>query len=123
MYTVSTNNSHPHQSFNTFYISPFASQLVAQVMSCPTTDPKKPSEAATLSPYIRWILNDAVVSQTGMGDCAFDKDGLCPLDVYVDALKKRNEEIDWDFSCNGVFNATIGQVTNGQPPVRSHSRV
>ena len=85
-------------------------------MSCPTTDPKDPKKAATLQPYIRWVLNDAVVSPTGMAGCGFDKDGLCLLDTYISALKKRNEEINFDFSCFGKFNATIGQVTNGLPP-------
>ena len=88
-------------------------------MSCPTTNAKDPKKPATLQPYIRWILNDAVVSQTGMGECPVDKDGLCLLDTYISALHKRNEEIDFNFSCFGNYNATTGQVTNGQPPVQT----
>ena len=83
-------------------------------MTCP--DLKSKAKDAASSSFIRWILNDAVMPQTGMGDCPFDANGLCPLDIYISALKKRNQEIDFDFSCNGVYNATIGEITNGSPP-------
>lgn len=86
-------------------------------MSCPSTAVKFSSPNRSKSnTFIRWILNDAVLPQTGMGECPKNSDGLCPLDTYISALKKRNGEIDFDFSCFAIFNATIGQVTNGQPP-------
>jgi hypothetical protein len=33
--------------------------------------------------------------------CPSDPDGLCPLDAFVDGLKKRIEETDWEWACKG----------------------
>ncbi|TFK51909.1 phosphoglycerate mutase-like protein [Heliocybe sulcata] len=70
--------------------SPFASNLVGQVLSCPSSG--TPS-------HIRWVLNDAVLPLTGLGSCPEDPNGLCPLDVFVKGMKDRINEIDYEYDC------------------------
>lgn len=77
-------------SWVTSQISPFASRLVGQVLSCPASDTPT---------HIRFILNDGVVPLTGIKGCAKNKDGLCALDKFVSGLKARVAEIDYQFDC------------------------
>ena len=80
------------QGWDTSHIVPFATNLVAQVLSCPASD----------SPtHIRWILNDAVVPLTGVRGCKPNNQGLCELDNYVEAMKTRIEEVDYQEVCFG----------------------
>ena len=80
----------PLQSWVTSQISPFASRLVGQVLSCPASDTPT---------HVRFILNDGVVPLTGIKGCAKNKDGLCALDKFVSGLKARVAEIDYQFDC------------------------
>ncbi|KAF9070401.1 phosphoglycerate mutase-like protein [Rhodocollybia butyracea] len=90
-------------------ISPFASRMVGQVLSCPASD--KPT-------HIRWVLNDAVLPQTGIAGCKYDKDGLCPLDTFIAGMKQRIQEVDFDFDCfaNYTFTLAGDKITTGQFP-------
>ncbi|KAF8212585.1 phosphoglycerate mutase-like protein, partial [Mycena galopus ATCC 62051] len=94
-------------------IAPFASNLVGQVLSCPT-----PARTANAS-YIRWILNDAVLPLTGIAGCGTDAngDGLCPLPAFVAGMQQRIGEVDFAFDC--FANYTIPSpdgITTGQFP-------
>ena len=80
------------------HIAPFATNLVGQVLSCPTGKSKETSINGT-STHFRWILNDAVVPLTGIKGCKEDKDGLCELDAYIEGTKARIAEVDFAFDC------------------------
>lgn len=101
------------QSWITSQIAPFASQLVGQVMSCP---------AASATPtHIRWLLNDAVLPMTGIQGCKADKNGLCPLDTFITAMKARIAETDYNFDC--LANYTIPSpdlIIDGRAPLSLH---
>ena len=90
-------------------ISPFGSNLIGQVLSCPAS--KKNS---TLVPYIRWILNDGAVPLTGIKHCETpNKDGLCLLDNFVAGMVERIAEVNVAYDCyaNYTFSSNI---TNGR---------
>ncbi|PPQ76281.1 hypothetical protein CVT24_009813 [Panaeolus cyanescens] len=89
-------------------ITPFAANLVAQVMSCPASD--EPS-------HIRWILNDAVLPLSGIKGCKANKDGLCELPAFIAAMKQRITEIDFQAGCFGNYTVPDpNNIVNGQPP-------
>ncbi|KAH8112806.1 phosphoglycerate mutase-like protein [Phellopilus nigrolimitatus] len=103
-----TDHIPENQTYFASRISPFASQLVGQVLSCP---------ASSEPTHIRWLLNDAVVPLTGIAGCQEDKDGLCELGTFIDAMKTRLGEVDFAFDCFG--NYTIPEpdlITDGRPP-------
>ncbi|KAI0721339.1 phosphoglycerate mutase-like protein [Cerioporus squamosus] len=75
-------------------IVPFATHLTGQVMSCPAADKSGNKES-----YIRFILNDGVVPLTGINHCTANKDGLCPVDKFVQGMKERIAEVDYQYDC------------------------
>ncbi|KAJ4488333.1 phosphoglycerate mutase-like protein [Lentinula aciculospora] len=90
-------------------ISPFASQLVGQVLSCPASDTPT---------HIRWLLNDGVLPQSGIKGCGDDPDGLCELETFIAGMKQRIKEVDFVFDCfaNYTFSLANDTITNGQFP-------
>ncbi|KAJ3828128.1 phosphoglycerate mutase-like protein [Lentinula raphanica] len=98
-----------NQTYKIQDISPFASRFVGQVLSCPASDTPT---------HIRWILNDAVLPQTGIQGCSDDPNGLCELDTFVAGMKQRIEEVDFVFDCYANYTVTLGNdtITNGQYP-------
>ncbi|KAG1893282.1 histidine phosphatase superfamily [Suillus fuscotomentosus] len=79
-----------HQSYISSQIAPFASQLVAQVISCPA------SEEPT---HIRFLLNDGVVPLTGIHGCMEDSNGLCALPSFISGMHERIGEINYAHDC------------------------
>ncbi|EIW82796.1 phosphoglycerate mutase-like protein [Coniophora puteana RWD-64-598 SS2] len=104
-----TDHIPPNRSYIVSQIAPFASNLIAQVLSCPA------SEDPT---HIRFVLNDAVVPLTGIAGCdAEDKNGLCALPGFISGMQTRIGEIDFDFDC--FANYTMPQpdeITDGRYP-------
>ncbi|TFK56976.1 phosphoglycerate mutase-like protein [Heliocybe sulcata] len=97
-----------NRSWITTQISPFASNLVGQVLSCPASD---------VSTHIRWILNDGVLPLTGLNGCPEDKNGLCPLATYISVMKERIAEIDYDFDCYANYTVpTPDTIIDGRYP-------
>ncbi|KAJ3865937.1 phosphoglycerate mutase-like protein [Lentinula novae-zelandiae] len=90
-------------------ISPFASRLVGQVLSCPASDTPT---------HIRWVLNDGVLPQNGITGCGDNPDGLCELNTFIAGMKQRIKEVDFDFDCfaNYTFSLANDTITNGQFP-------
>ncbi|KAJ3728872.1 histidine phosphatase superfamily [Lentinula raphanica] len=90
-------------------ISPFASRLIGQVLSCPASDTPT---------HIRWILNDGVLPQTGINGCEEDPNGLCEINTFIAGMKQRIEEVDFAFDCFGnyTFSLSNDTITNGQFP-------
>lgn len=82
------------RTYFTSKIAPFASNLVAQVLSCP---------ASSTPTHIRFILNDGVAPLTGLQGCAEDKNGLCELSAFLRGIDARIAEVDFDFDCLGNY--------------------
>ncbi|KIM23174.1 hypothetical protein M408DRAFT_332472 [Serendipita vermifera MAFF 305830] len=94
-------------------VAPFASNVQFQLLQCPAVD----SDAT----QIRVILNDAVVSLTGISGCPEQKDGLCPVDKFVEAQQKLVEGSDWDWTCHGNWTVPEGDAwstVTGDPPAK-----
>ncbi|KAJ6616700.1 histidine phosphatase superfamily [Mycena sp. CBHHK59/15] len=79
------------QTYFASKISPFAANLVGQVLSCSATQ-DEPT-------HIRWVLNDAVVPLTGIKGFKESNDGLCELPDFISGMKQRIAEVDYAFDC------------------------
>lgn len=86
------------QSFVTSHLSPFASNLHSQVISCPE---KRGSEEKTR--WVRWVLNDGPVPLGHLEGCAtgaaLEASGFCELEGYVKELQASVDGIDWAYDC------------------------
>ncbi|PIL31642.1 hypothetical protein GSI_06344 [Ganoderma sinense ZZ0214-1] len=82
------------------HITPFSTNLVGQVMSCPAANNRDEKES-----YIRFVLNDGVLPLTGIAHCTENKDGLCLLDNFVQGMKQRITEVDFQYDCTGNYTA------------------
>lgn len=88
------------------------------VLSCPASSTGSSTSSAD---HIRFILNDAVVSLTGIEDCSYQVDGLCPLDDFKRGIKKLIEASDWDWTCHGDWSVPAGdawKTVTGEPPAK-----
>ncbi|KAJ6621036.1 histidine phosphatase superfamily [Mycena sp. CBHHK59/15] len=104
------------RSYMVNQISPFASNLVGQVLSCPS--PSSHSTTASTTPtHIRWLLNDAAVPLTGIKGCTHSPDGLCTFDAFVKGMQQRVEEVDFAFGCFGNYSVPVPDlIVDGQLP-------
>ncbi|KAJ3995787.1 phosphoglycerate mutase-like protein [Lentinula boryana] len=98
-----------NQTYIVQKISPFASRLVGQVLSCPASDTPT---------HIRWLLNDGVLPQSGIQGCGYDPNGLCEFNTFVAGMKQRIEEVDFVFDCYANYSLYLDNdtITNGQYP-------
>ncbi|KAK4699178.1 hypothetical protein P7C70_g7086, partial [Phenoliferia sp. Uapishka_3] len=99
-----------NRSFDTSRIAPFAANLVSQIMSSPGK--------TTSGKAVRWLLNDGVVPLDHIEGCG--KDGLCDLDVFVEATRNAANEIDWAHDCLSPYTIEEGDapILDGRPPKR-----
>ena len=70
-------------------------------------------------PQIRIIINDGVVPLTGIAGCPIEKDGMCPVDTFVEAQKQIIAQTDWNYICHGEWDVPEGpqwNTTTGDPP-------
>ncbi|KIJ68571.1 hypothetical protein HYDPIDRAFT_173254 [Hydnomerulius pinastri MD-312] len=103
-----TDHIPPNRSYIVSQIAPFASNLVAQVMSCP---------AAEDPTHIRFILNDAILPLTGIKGCTEDPNGLCSLPSFISGMHERIGQIDFDFDCFGNYTMpNPDDITDGRYP-------
>ncbi|KAJ7181340.1 phosphoglycerate mutase-like protein [Mycena crocata] len=106
-----TDHIPPNHSYIVNNITPFASNLVGQVISCPAS-PASPSPT-----HIRWILNDAVVPLTGIKGCHRNSNGLCPLPTFIAGMQQRIAEVDFAFDCFANYTMPNPDcITTGQYP-------
>ncbi|KAJ7766187.1 phosphoglycerate mutase-like protein [Mycena metata] len=108
-----------NRSYVVNQISPFASNMVGQVLSCPSDVSPSASNSTTTPTHIRWLLNDAVVPLTGIAGCTHNADGLCDFDAFVKGMQQRVAEVDFAFGC--FANYTVPNpdlIVDGQLPAR-----
>lgn len=70
---------------------------------------------------IRIIINDGVTPLTSIKGCPRQRDGMCPVDMFVAAQKEIIEEVDWMWDCYGNWTVPEGDAwntTTGSPPPR-----
>lgn len=71
-------------------------------------------------PQIRIIVNDGVVPLTSIKGCPKQKDGLCPVSTFVEAMKEMIATTDWAWGCHGQWSVPEGtawNTTTGYPPL------
>ncbi|KAF7329418.1 Acid phosphatase [Mycena kentingensis (nom. inval.)] len=93
-----------NRSYVVNQISPFASNLVGQVLSCPASDSSPGSTPTPTPTHIRWLLNDAVVPLDRIFGCGTSSSGLCSLDAFIAGMKQRIEEVDFELGCFGNYS-------------------
>ena len=72
-------------------------------------------------PQIRIIINDGVAPLTGIKGCPEQKDGMCPVEAFVEAMRENIKNTDWDWHCDGDWEVPPGDqwnTTTGDPPKR-----
>ncbi|TFY81485.1 hypothetical protein EWM64_g2528 [Hericium alpestre] len=98
----------PHnRQWITSHISPFGSNFVGQVLSCPASD--KPT-------HIRFVLNDGVLPLTGVRGCEACENGLCAIDTFIKGMQERVDEIDYQFDCFANYTIPDVPITDGRYP-------
>ncbi|KAG6828354.1 hypothetical protein H0H92_008242 [Tricholoma furcatifolium] len=98
-----------NRSFEVSKLAPFATNIQFQLLEC-TSVP---------GPQIRIIINDGVTPLTGIKGCPEQRDGMCPVDTFVEAQKELLTETDWEYDCYGDWTVPEGpawNTTNGSPP-------
>ncbi|OCH96218.1 phosphoglycerate mutase-like protein [Obba rivulosa] len=103
------------QTYFVNQIAPFASNLVAQVMSCPASAVTN-SKSTSKESYIRFLLNDGVVPLTGIAHCEeANKFGLCPTANFIQGMQQRIAEVDYNFDCFANYTLAMPDtLTNGR---------
>ncbi|KEI38226.1 uncharacterized protein L969DRAFT_51010 [Mixia osmundae IAM 14324] len=95
-------------------VLPMGTHIVFQVANC-----SNESTTGKEGTFVRAILNDAVIPW-GLTGCPKQKDGFCELSVLIRGLSLRNQQIDFDYACNGNYSIpSYGQIKNGLPPLMS----
>ncbi|GJE94137.1 histidine-type phosphatase [Phanerochaete sordida] len=95
--------------FKVSHLAPFATNVHFQLLACDSVP----------GPQIRIIVNDGVVPLTSVRGCPAEKDGLCPLDTFVEAMKEMIATTDWAWGCHGDWSVPGGydwNTTVGYPP-------
>ncbi|KXN83924.1 3-phytase A [Leucoagaricus sp. SymC.cos] len=104
-------------------VMPFATNLVGQVLSCPARGEHHCSGSREPT-HIRWILNDGVLPLTGINGCNHDKNGMCEFGAFIDGMKQRMEEVDYDFACRGDYEyPNPNHIVDGRLPRRKVPRL
>ncbi|KAF9516142.1 hypothetical protein BS47DRAFT_1341238 [Hydnum rufescens UP504] len=102
----------PNRKFIASQLAPFATNIQFQLLSCSSTP--TPSQ-------IRIIINDGVTPLTSIAGCPDQKDGMCPVDTFVEAEKTVLREADWEWDCHGDWQVPPGtawNTTTGNAPKR-----
>ncbi|KAG8690559.1 hypothetical protein FRC11_010746 [Ceratobasidium sp. 423] len=97
----------PDRKFRSSKIAPFATNMQVQLLSC----------SSRPEPQIRLIINDGVTPLTAIRGCPEDKDGMCPLNTFVDAQKETIRTSSFAWACYGNWELEEGwSTTRGMPP-------
>ncbi|KAK8128817.1 histidine phosphatase superfamily [Apiospora sp. TS-2023a] len=105
---LSLKQNERRNSFSSSKVIPFATHFTTQVLECPAYKPTK---------QIRFMVNDAVLPlNESYPGCEANCHGLCSFDNVVEVLKKRIEEIDFNYDCYADYTAKAGVDYNGRAP-------
>ncbi|PFH52488.1 hypothetical protein AMATHDRAFT_173590 [Amanita thiersii Skay4041] len=99
----------PNRSFRVSELAPFATNIQFQLLEC----------SSIPDPQIRIIINDGVAPLTGVRGCPKQRDGMCPVDVFVVAQKEIISQTDWTYDCHGDWTVPEGpawETVTGDPP-------
>ncbi|KAI0782986.1 phosphoglycerate mutase-like protein [Abortiporus biennis] len=102
-----------HRTFKVSHLAPFATNVQFQLLSC-TTLPE---------PQIRIVINDGVTPLTSIKGCPEQKDGMCPLETFIESMKEMINTTDWEWGCHGDWQVPPGtswNTTTGYPPERPY---
>ncbi|CUA67235.1 3-phytase A [Rhizoctonia solani] len=100
------------RKFKSSKIASYAVNMQVQLLSC----------ASHPEPQIRLIINDGVTPLATVRGCPQDKDGMCPLDTFVNAQKETIRTSDFDWACNGDWKIEEGwSTTRGMPPAKPNN--
>ncbi|KAF8898246.1 histidine phosphatase superfamily [Gymnopilus junonius] len=103
----------PHdRTFRVAELAPFATNIQFQLLEC--TD--------LPGPQIRIVINDAVSPLTGIRGCPEQRDGMCPLDTFISAMKEIISEVDWIYDCHGNWTVPTGPAWETVQRVASKNR-
>ena len=83
--------------------------LLSSVLDCADFDGRQ----------IRIIVNDGVVPLTSIKGCPKQKDGLCPVATFTEAMKEMIKDTDWTWGCHGDWDVPEGDewhTVDGYPP-------
>ncbi|KAF5318138.1 hypothetical protein D9619_012221 [Psilocybe cf. subviscida] len=97
------------RSFRVAELAPFATNVQFQLLEC----------SALEGQQIRIVINDGVTPLTSIKGCPEQKDGMCPVDVFVAAHKETIAETDWEWECHGNWTVAPGtewETVTGSPP-------
>lgn len=97
------------RKFRSSELASFAANIQLQLLEC----------QSLLGSQIRIIINDGVVPLTGIRGCPEHKDGICPLDAFVEAMKEIVKGTNWLRDCHGDWSVPPGtawNTTTGEPP-------
>ncbi|THG96255.1 hypothetical protein EW026_g5547 [Hermanssonia centrifuga] len=98
-------------SFKVSNLAPFGTNVHFQLLECSSID----------EPQIRIIVNDGVVPLTSINGCPKQKDGLCPVSTFVEAMREMIQNTDWVWGCHGDWEVPEGDAwhtTTGYPPLQ-----
>ncbi|TIA19408.1 phosphoglycerate mutase-like protein [Aureobasidium pullulans] len=104
------------------HLEPFAARLDIEIINAPA--PVKASrnntdlyEEGKATKYIHFILNQRTIPlHRSFPDCEERDDGWCELDTFLAVQSKSFEISQYDWACNGDYEAVpYGEVTNGVP--------
>ncbi|KAG9248531.1 acid phosphatase [Calycina marina] len=113
----STHHPGPH-NLTVSHLEPFGCRLDIEVIKTPQPlGPDRvylPGKEAT---YLHFMLNQRTLPLgLNFPECGDRIDGWCELDVFLDVQKKSTALADYDYSCNGKYDApAYGAITDGAP--------
>ncbi|KAI0342559.1 phosphoglycerate mutase-like protein [Trametopsis cervina] len=97
------------RAFKSSHLAPFATNIHFQLLECGSAEETQ----------IRVVVNDGVVPLTSIKGCPEQKDGLCPVSIFVAAMKEQIHNTDWVWGCHGGWSVPEGDAwstTDGYPP-------
>ncbi|KAH8084590.1 putative phytase [Filobasidium floriforme] len=117
--TPPTDHIPKHRSYISSKISPFATNMQFQILSCPSEayDIDEAERSRKSDEYIRVILNDAAVPLTGIRGCPENDDGKCPMATFVSSIQEIIGSIDFEKEClgRGAEIDYSAETTTGAP--------
>lgn len=100
-------------------LEPFAARLDIELIKTPSPlAANRTYISGNETTYIHFILNQRTLPLGfNFPDCDADRlDGWCELDIFLEVQKDATKLADYDYACNGNYEAVpYGTITNGAP--------